>query len=123
MPKIPTHTRQVTPSGRTGETFLSPNAANTGAGIEAAAFAELGQDIAGLGEARLELQKRSNRADDIISADQAAVIRREGLAEYRQFTVDNPGEPELWATKKTEITEGMQTQFSGITFNDQNIAR
>lgn len=74
MASIPQFTSKELPSGQTGETFISPAAANVGAGIEESAVAGLGQDISQLGIARHQMLK-------VEGTTQAATARRQANSE------------------------------------------
>lgn len=122
MANIPTFTSKEIPSGQTGETFLSPRAADVGAGIEEQAFAELGQDVAGLGTMFAEIAERDRASDDILASDRAGQIRAEAeqdLALFKQQSKD----ANTWGPKTKEISEAAQRRFSELSFHDDTTAQ
>jgi hypothetical protein len=83
MTRIPTHTRQVTPSGAVSGAVIPQSIASTGQGIEAQGLAALGQGIGSLTDAIQQIELANGASEAATAATQAESQMREfkaGLA-------------------------------------------
>ena len=64
MAKIPTYTRQVTPSGKGSDAYLSPSVANVGADYIGKGAEAIGQAVSGLGKTLAEIDAREKALQD-----------------------------------------------------------
>jgi hypothetical protein len=122
MARVPQFTSKEVPSGQTGETFLSPAAANVGAGIEEQAVAGLGQDITGLGLVLGELKKREENAEDILTADQASAARKNAVQQYDKLKSANPNDPDIWEMGREQIISQLNQKVSALQYNNPDFA-
>ena len=85
MAKIPTYTRQVTPSGKGSDAYLSPSAANVGADYIGKGAEAIGQAVSGLGKTLAEIDARekaltdhrSSMSYDTMAADASSRVQEE----------------------------------------------
>jgi hypothetical protein len=103
MAKIPQFTRQLTSSGQTGETFISPSAADVGAGIEQRAQQELGQEVTQLGFVRDKILRAEG-------ASQAGTARRRANAEIQALELRLADDADVrgYQDKLDETIAGME---------------